>query len=120
MSTPDKPAPLTVDQAIERLTAISQRGGGDKLFVIPYNPGRVTMGPSPAMPITGMSSGIDWNRKKVFLHPEQELGIAGDELKQLSTRCDDALHRLYAIKRALAESQSPEAILAAVKKLLPS
>lgn len=120
MSTPNKRAPLTVDQALERLTEISRMGGGDKLFVIPYDPGRVTMGPSPAMPITGMSPGIDWNHKKVFLHPEQELGLAGDELKQLKTRCDDALHRLYAIKRALGESQSPEAILAAVKKLLPA
>lgn len=99
---------LSLAAFIDVLTTLKEHVGGEAKMVLHYHSARVTMGPSPAMPVTGASAGIDWNHGKVFVHTKEQLAAPSAELEAVRKRFDEMAYKLSCARRILL-STSPEA-----------
>lgn len=90
--------PLTVDQAIAQLTALSQRGQGESQLAIPVDLGFATIGGTPRVPLMSISAGIDWDARQVFLHAPERLAATGPEFQALKGKLhamEQQISKLY-------------------------
>lgn len=103
VSTPElpEPTPVTVDAAWEALSALRADGRGDWILAVRYDPGRDTMGPLPAKPVTGLFNGFDWDDGKVLLTTATPLGPGGEELIRLREQLRKAQAQVFQLQRDL-------------------
>ncbi len=57
---------MTVEKAVAVLQRIAVRNGGARLLV-PYDPGRKMIGPTPSKQVISLHEGFDWDHDSVFI-----------------------------------------------------
>lgn len=101
---------ITVTDLHEITRRLREQGLGDWLIKVPYTPGQVTVGATPAAPVTDANIGFDWNRGTVMLTPAVELGPANPDFAKLHRMLDEKAGQLYraaSILKTLSEKLSP-------------
>lgn len=114
-------AGLTLSDAIARLERIASRSRGEKTLAIAYDPGVLTVGPTPSKPIRSIYQGIDFDRNRVFVDVGQRLAAPTTEFemaKEALRRANDAIgFILLALNK---RSLTPEARIAAITATVKS
>lgn len=115
-STPN--TALTVDAAIEALATLSAKGHGSDSLAVPYISNVPLAGASPMTPVTAIFPGFDWDRGRVVVGTQMELGQPSQEARVLARRYSE-ITSLVAKVRILANSSKPDdQKVAGIKQLL--
>jgi hypothetical protein len=124
-ATQEKPLPagndpskgLTVRQAHELLGRLITHGQGSSLLGVPFDPGFVTMGSSPFMPITNFHPGIDWNHGRVTASTKNPLAAPSQDLNDRLRRMDKERGQTFLGLRRLLHILESESVLGAAEVL---
>lgn len=84
----EPPKGLTVIQAHELLGKLIAQGQGHSHLGVPFDPGFVTMGSTPFMPIVSFSPGLDWDHGRVTARTVGPLAAPSTELTERLRRLD--------------------------------
>ena len=107
---------MKLSEALSRLECIRARGEDPELVVTVQSEGG--LGGTPAVPVTGIHAGIDWDSGKVLISTERVLtGLSAEDVEAIraSVRQGGSWHAYQAHKRlreriAELERQLAEAI----------
>ncbi len=86
------------------------RGGDDQEIMIPVTD-HGSLGPTSAVPVTSAMGGIDWDKGRIFLRPEQSLSRLSEEDVQAihqSLRSAQSWHGYQAHKAMIAEVRAAQ------------
>lgn len=92
---------LTVQSGMQALQQLHAQGLGALPLVIKYDSGKVAIGASPATFISGIHAGFDWDSGKVFITPDQPLGVVGEELAAVKEAGDKLAGQVYRIRKII-------------------
>lgn len=106
---------LTLDEAIARLEQIASHSRDVKHLAIAYDPGVLTIGPTPWKPIKAIYPGIDFDRKRVFVDVAPRLAAPGGEFEAVKDALRKATDAIGFILLALNNrALTPDAKVAAI------
>ena len=91
---------MKLSEALPRLERIGARGGVADLVVTVQSEGG--LGGTPAVPVTGIHAGIDWDSGKVLISTERVLtGLSAEDVEAIraSVRSGGSWHAYQAHKR---------------------
>lgn len=103
----DGPHPLTLDNLVAQLSRLrsSQPDLAHAPVGIRWDPGHMTMGGTPAVKITAVHAGFDWDHGRVFLGTEHPVAKRNDELMKKLRIYEDLVGHLHL---ALAPSRTTD------------
>lgn len=95
------PTPLTLDELIAQLSAVRDRQPelGRRPVELPWDPGHTTVGGTPAVKLTGVHTGIDWDHNRVFLRPATPIGQLDGEMRKRVSKAENLVGRLLWLLR---------------------
>lgn len=75
---------MTLDQFIAALQQLraDQPNLANKTVELPWDPGYTTIGGHPAVKLTGVAAGFDWDHGRVFVSTAERVGQVPDELRR--------------------------------------
>jgi hypothetical protein len=100
---------LTLDALIQALVELRARQPelGTAAVELPYDPGHTTLGSHPAVGITRVSAGFDWDMGRVFLSADRPVGIPEQALRARQRYFEDALLSVRLTLRPRTDSEAP-------------
>lgn len=106
---------------VARLKAMLERLRDEDRLVVPVKTMAGSVGPKPCVAVTGVYSGIDWDRGKLMIGTAEPLHVAGDVYQEEQKRARDkgeALAFLWmtASDKRLTDAQKLTAFRATLKR----
>ena len=118
---PDGPHPLTLDNLIAQLTRLraAQPDLAHAPIEIRWDPGHTTLGGAPAVKITSVHAGFDWDHGRIFLGTEHRIAKCNDELMKKLRAYENMvghLHLVLSPSRALSADKQVEQVHACLEQ----
>jgi hypothetical protein len=118
MSYPIHEDGMTVEQAVERLQVLASRSRRVQRLCVPYDPGFMTVGGTPAKLVRAIYPGIDWDASKMFVDLGERLKAPSDEQEKLRQELHRATNALGFVALALSSALPADAKLKAIKQTM--
>lgn len=107
VTTPSDLISLTLDNLLAQLTRLraTQPDLAHAPVQIRWDPGQATLGAAPAVKITSVHAGIDWDHGRVFLGTEHPIAKRNEDLMKKLRTYENLVGRLHLV---LAEARGTD------------